>query len=187
MYNSTQRINRVQELPAAYYIRDIIALRYPSNSTFHHFGISYGRSMSNAYNARASIPLKLTLHRDTYLITTRLYSFPLDLRSREHRGFGEDLRSNAHDAGALKFFAKRREAYLLRAGQEEAAVIGIPCTVPRTAVHRLAVTRCDMRYADCAATTSSYRNESIEALSRRYACVSVTRYPSFAAARLISP
>lgn len=133
----------MQEL-STYYIRDIIALQYPSNSTFHHFGISYGRSMSNAYNACASIPLKLTLHRDAYLITSRLYSFPLDLRSREHRSFGEDLRSNAHDASALKFFAKRRVACLLLAGQEGTAVIGIPCTVPWAAVHRLAVTRCDM-------------------------------------------
>lgn len=100
--------------------------------------------MSNAYNACASIPLKLTLHRDAYLITSRLYSFPLDLGSREHRSFGEDLRSNAHDASALKFFAKRRVACLLLAGQEGTAVIGIPCTVPWAAVHRLAVTRCDM-------------------------------------------
>lgn len=118
--------------------------------------------MSNAYNACASIPLKLTLHRDTYLITSRLYSFPLDLRSREHRSFGEDLGSNAHDTSALKFFAKRRVACLLPRGSRG----------DRRNWHSLhgsvgggsSAGGNPVRYADCAAT-SSYRNESIETFS----------------------
>lgn len=117
--------------------------------------------------ARIDIPLKLTLHRDTYLITTRFYTFPLDLRTRERRGFGEDLRSNAHDASALKFFAKRRARHASpRAGQEETGRNWH--SLHGSADGGSSAGGNPVRYADCAAT-SSYRNESIETLPRRYA------------------